>query len=122
MTWQFSTSDGALYHDGARIGRGYSGQPPHVNKPEDEGLKDKGPIPRGYWTIIGRPYNSAMLGPFVMVLEPKPGTETFGRSAFRIHGDSKSRPGYASHGCIVLDRTYREAIWHSSDPDVLVIS
>jgi hypothetical protein len=115
-------SDGTLYHDGARIGRGFSGQPPHTNKPGDEGKKDLGPIPRGYWTVTGRPYDSALLGPFVLALEPKPGTEVFGRSAFRIHGDSKSQPGYASHGCICLDRSLRETIWNSSDRDLLVMT
>lgn len=122
MTWQFSTRDGSLYHDGAKIGKGYSGQPPHVNVPEDERMKDKGPIPRGYWTITGRPYDSSLLGPFVLVLEPLVGTPVYGRSAFRIHGDSKSNPGFASRGCIILDRGLRETIWNSSDRDLLVIA
>jgi hypothetical protein len=121
VTWQWGASEGVLYHDGARIGKGYSGQPPFVNKPDAEQQKDKGPIPRGRWTIVGRPYDSALLGPFVMALEPKCGTDTFGRSAFRIHGDSKSNPGMASHGCIVLDRGLRQTIWDSSDRDILVI-
>ena len=121
MTWQYMVSSGTLYHDGAKIARGYSGHPPHTNVPGDEAKKDLGPIPRGYWSI-GAPYDSALLGKFVLTLAPKPETDTFGRDAFRIHGDSKSQPGYASHGCIILDRSTRQVVWDSSDRDLLVLT
>ena len=38
-----------------------------------------------------------------------------GRVAFQIHGESRSNPGNASKGCIVLPRSIRERIWTSSD-------
>ena len=63
----------------------------------------------------------ASTGPFTLVLAPAPGTETHGRSAFRIHGDSIRLPGTASHGCIILPRPVREAIWASGDRDLEVV-
>jgi hypothetical protein len=121
VTWQYAVTSGTVYRDGAKIGKGYSGHPPHRNKVADEALHDLGPLPRGYWTVTGLPYDSPLLGPFVLALVAKEGTETFGRDGFRIHGDSKSQPGMASHGCICVDRSVRETIWNSSDRDLVVI-
>src|SRR4051812_34655019 len=47
-------------------------------------------------------------GPMTIPLTPRPGTNTFGRDLFRIHGDNKAGNHTASHGCIILgpkDRT-----------------
>ena len=121
MTWLYRIGKGHLFHDGALIGKGYSGQPPYVNDATACSIKNVGPIPPGAWSFTGAPYDSPTLGPFVLALEAKPGTNTFGRSAFRCHGDSKTAPGTASHGCIVMPRDVREAIWNSSDPDLLVV-
>ncbi|MGF6481227.1 hypothetical protein QFZ91_003390 [Paraburkholderia sp. JPY419] len=56
-----------------------------------------------------------------MPLTPDPGTETFGSNAFFIHGDSKSHPGNASNGCIVIsNRAVRERIWSSGDHQLRV--
>jgi hypothetical protein len=52
---------------------------------------------------------------------PDPGTETFGRGEFRIHGDSIAHPGTASHGCIILPRAVRDAIWRSGDRALEVV-
>jgi hypothetical protein len=52
---------------------------------------------------------------------PDRGTETFGRSEFRIHGDSIAHPGMASHGCIILPRAVRDAIWRSGDRALEVV-
>ena len=125
MTWTYRIGTGDLFHDGARIGRGYSGHPPYVNdaRPEAWSRKDEGPIPPGAWTFVGAPYNSGQLGPFVLALEARPGTNTYGRCAFRVHGDKVGSVGemLASHGCIILPRSVREVIWSSNDPDLLVV-
>jgi hypothetical protein len=42
-----------------------------------------------------------------MNLTPDVGVKTFGREAFRVHGDAKAAPGTASHGCIVLPHSAR---------------
>ncbi|MGF6922638.1 hypothetical protein OKW41_007926 [Paraburkholderia sp. UCT70] len=56
-----------------------------------------------------------------MPLTPNPGTHTFGRDTFFMHGDSKSHPGSASNGCIVIvDRAVRERVWSSGDRQLRV--
>lgn len=88
---------------------GYSGHQEGKNNPALETDHGVGPIPRGTWRI-GAPVDHPHLGPRALPLSPAPGTETFGRSGFFVHGDSSAHPGDASHGCIVLPRNVREAI------------
>lgn len=100
---------------GARtIGYGYAGNGLDKNKPTSEKKSGHGPLPRGLYKIT-TVTDSPNTGPFSIVLEPEPGTEMFGRSAFRIHGDNITTPGTASDGCIVLPRNLREKIWDSGE-------
>lgn len=89
---------------------GYSGAPGHQNKSADQDLKNQGPIPQGAYRIEpafpGLHHN--MLN--VMRLTPFPGTNTFGRGSFEIHGDRVSAPGTASEGCIVTNPTARSKV------------
>ena len=104
---------------------GYSGHAEGKNNPDLQSIHNVGPIPEGRWTILDDPPPSTDLGPhgpYVLHLAPKPGTETFGRGGFLIHGDSIHAPGTASLGCIILPRTVREAIWQSGDRDLLVVA
>jgi hypothetical protein len=117
--WSYSQSTGELTHDGVQVGTGYSGLGSGKDNPALENVPDVGPVPEGEWTI-GPPEDSPELGPHVMALEPKPGTETFGRSGFFIHGDSLEHPGQASHGCIVMPFPVREQISASGDTDLTV--
>lgn len=87
----------------------YSGFQDGLNNPAMEQIANIGPIPRGAW-YIGPTFDSPLHGPFCIVLTPQPGTDTFGRSGFLIHGDSIAHAGSASHGCIVTDRKTREWI------------
>lgn len=82
----------------------YSGQRPWRDICAHERRIGEGPIPRGRWKL-GQPYHSAKTGPLSIPLSPLPGTETYGRSAFLIHGDNKE--GDASEGCIVAPRSVR---------------
>jgi hypothetical protein len=50
-----------------------------------------------------------------------PGTVTYGRTDFRIHGDSIQHPGQASNGCIILKKSIREKIICSGDTELEVI-
>lgn len=103
------------------VGRGYAGHGEGVNNPDLQHVPNIGPIPRGRWTI-GAPYDSKRVGPFALPLAPYDDTETFGRSAFLIHGDRKTGPAQsASEGCIVLSRELREEIHESSDTDLEVV-
>lgn len=119
--WTWDQSAGTLTRDGLIEGRGYAGHQYGKNNPDAQDAPGIGPVPRGMWTI-GEPHTSPTTGPFTMNLDPEPGTDTCGRSAFRIHGDSIANPGEASHGCIILPRPVRVEIWTSGDHTLQVIA
>ena len=118
--WTWDQSAGLLSRAGKRW-RGYSGAARGKNNPAMQAAVGTGPIPQGRWTIAER-HDSPNTGPCTLMLLPEPGTATFGRSEFRIHGDNIAHPGTASHGCIVLPRTVRDAIWASGDRALEVIA
>jgi hypothetical protein len=118
--WVWDQSAGKLFHNDEFICRGYAGSGPGKNNPELQSAVGVGPIPRGDWLLTGV-CNSKNTGPFTINLVPKAGTDALGRSAFRIHGDSKFHPGAASHGCIILPRAIRELIWQSGDHSLSVV-
>ena len=117
--WTWDQSAGLLSRAG-KSWRGYSGATNGKNNPSMQAAKGVGPIPRGRWTITGRK-DSPNTGPCTLVLAPDAGTETCGRGDFRIHGDSIANPGTASHGCIILPRPVRDAIWASGDRELEVV-
>jgi hypothetical protein len=55
-----------------------------------------------------------------MRLTPQ-GHNAHGRTGFLIHGDSRRNPGNASEGCIILNRSAREAIANSGDATLEVV-
>ena len=116
--WTYSIQTGCMSHDGLRIGSGYSGRDDGRNNPKFAAVQNVGPIPPGKYTI-GPEYNHPHLGPCVMNLEPLKGTNTFGRSLFRIHGDNSQHD--ASHGCIVIGPACRRAIAASPDKVLEVV-
>jgi hypothetical protein len=94
---------------GNLYGTGYSGHGDGKNKPAAQSIPNVGPIPQGRYSI-GKPYDSTHTGPFTLPLIGLSIDKCFGRSDFRIHGDSREHPGEASHGCIILPRDVRERI------------
>lgn len=129
MAWRYEQRSGLWVGHGLEV-RGYSGlddgdgvlEPGEGrNAPEREDQRGVGPVPRGWWQIAGPPYTHPELGGYVLRLVPAPDTDTHGRDAFRIHGDARKRPGTASHGCIILPRWAREAIWESGDRELEVL-
>lgn len=112
-TWTFDQRTGEL-HDpaGVYVATGYSGHPPHTNVPQAEALPGEGPIPRGVWEMFRFDVMGAGLGPFVIRLRPL--QPVHGRSGFAVHGDSLTRPGFASHGCVILARAVRLRMWRSN--------
>ena len=56
-----------------------------------------------------------------MRLAPNPGTQTYGRTDLEIHGDSRSHPGKASHGCIILPRDALDQLNASPDNTLRVV-
>jgi hypothetical protein len=102
-------------------GVGYSGKPPYgKNNPAAEDQHNIGPIPVGKY-LVGSPVDTITHGPYVLPLTPDPGNVMYGRSGFLVHGDSVVHEGFASEGCIVLDRAAREKIWKSGDHVITVI-
>ena len=123
MPWTYYQSTGVLERGNVKYTgstAGYSGHGPGKNNPSMQQVPNTGPIPRGTWRIH-HPQNSTSVGNYAMPLTPMPGTVTFGRSAFFIHGDSTAHPGEASHGCIVIGPQQRHAIWGSGDHFVNVV-
>ena len=112
--WTYRQHDGALLRDGSQVATGYSGFGLHKNDPRSEDVKNLGPLPKGKY-FIGKPYDSPNVGPFALPLEALPGTETYGRGDFRIHGDSAIHPGAASHGCIIAALDVRKTIAASGE-------
>jgi len=121
QAWTYIQETGELQQDGKPIANGYSGAGQGKNNPELQDVHNIGPIPQGDWRISGPPVNTAEHGPYVLRLTPVPETETFGRSGFLIHGDSKTAPGTASEGCVILPRAVREEVWQSGDRELTVV-
>lgn len=118
--WTYCQASGALTHDGAMAGVGYSGAPPlGKNNPSMQDTRDVGPIPQGLYTV-GDPFDTEAHGPHVMRLTPDSTNQMFGRSGFLIHGDSIARPGFASEGCIIMARDVRNAVSSSTDKRLTV--
>lgn len=117
----YNQSNGQLWRGNFLLGTGYSGFGEGKNNPKLEAVRDVGPIPCGFWKVCGPPYDTSEHGPYVLRIEPEPGTETFGRVGFLMHGDSLQHPGQASKGCIILERRTRTNIYQSGDSTLQVI-
>jgi hypothetical protein len=122
QAWTYAQKTGELQQDGEHLATGYSGAAEGKNNPEMQSVPNVGPIPQGSWTITGPPANTAEHGPYVLRLTPGEETDTFGRSGFLMHGDSKNAPGTASHGCVIVARPVREQVWESGDRDLEVVA
>lgn len=119
--WTYLQKTGTLIApDGEVIGAGYSGSLEHKNRPESQGIHNHGPIPRGTYRI-GTPRASQAHGPYVLPLTPGP-QDMEGRAGFLIHGDSTTRPGTASQGCVILSRLLRVTVWESGDRTLRVVA
>lgn len=124
MTWTYRITDGAVLNkDGVKQFIGYSGAGHTLaegrDNPNLQAAQAMGPIPVGSY-YIGAPHLSPNTGPYTMDLTPAEGTNTFGRSLFRIHGNNATND--ASHGCIILPPDARHAIWESGDHNLDVIA
>jgi len=121
MPWKYSQNLGILWHNDVVITNiGYSGHGAGKNNSTMQTIANVGPIPQGTWSI-GAPHWNPHTKAYTMNLTPAPGTNTFGRTLFRIHGDSQNHPGQASDGCIVLPIVFRQRIWNSGDHELQVI-
>lgn len=105
MPWIFSQSTGQI-SNGTQTWLGYSGAY-NFGNPAYQSVKDKGPIPRGTYTIMAP---TTEKGPLTLPLEPDSRNEMFQRSGLLCHGDNSQRPGHGSSGCIVAPFEARQAM------------
>lgn len=120
MPWIYHQRTGELTRGAVTLRGGYAGRGTGRNNPAMEQVRGTGPLPRGSYTI-DPPRDSRHVGTYAMPLTPLPGTQTYGRSAFYIHGDSHAHPGEASDGCIVFGLNARQQVWASGDRQVDVV-
>lgn len=107
MAWKYEQSTGRLYNGSVLVETGYSGSLTNKNNPDRQHVKGMGPLPRGMYRIAG---HSTSKGPYTIILEQTSG-DSFGRSAFRIHGEKRSMPpGFASEGCIIMSLATRRRV------------
>lgn len=118
--WTYHQRSGELWRNGRRVAVGYSGHGEGLNNPDAERIRAVGPLPKGRWRMEGI-YNSKQVGPFAIILVPENGTETFGRYAFRVHGDNSKGNKSASHGCLIFPRKIREDMWQLGDHVINVV-
>lgn len=119
MHWEYSQSTGVLKFNGAKVTTGYAGHGNGKNKPSMEHVRNIGPIPKGEYEIQAH-RTSVRTGPYVLPLVPI-GHNALGRTDFQIHGDSRSNPGSASNGCVIMGRSIREKIWNSGVRKLIVV-
>lgn len=120
--WIYKVRPGRMYQNDIFKWTGYSGMAEARNNPALQDKVGLGPIPTGVYIIGKERETTETHGPVVLPLAPIAYSETFGRSGFLIHGDSRSHPGSASHGCIILPRAAREEMAFSSDRLLVVLS
>lgn len=75
------------------------------------------PIPMGRWRFVGPPVTTDDHGPFVIAIEPAPGTDSEGRNGFMLRGNAEE-PG---SGAIIAPRAARGMVWQSGDRELKVI-
>lgn len=126
MPWTYEQATGRLSSPCGQLAAiGYAGgncgkNPEGKNNPDLQEKPCIGPLPQGVYTF-SHTEDSPKLGPFVILLDPDPGNEMYGRSVFRMHGDSIAHPGCASEGCIIMPRAVREKVFASADHTLIVV-
>ena len=124
LYWEYSQSTGNITYvdkstgERTQIGSGYSGKGEGLNNPSLQNTPNVGPIPQGSYDI-GNATTSK--GPLTIPLFPHTDTNTFGRDAFRIHGDNHQMNQSASEGCIITSRDTRLQISESRDNELRVV-
>lgn len=109
-TGKLFAENGTLISAGIWAGHGNAAN--DVTREREIGV---GPLPAGIYSI-GAARTSAKLGSFVLDLVPTHGTEMYGRSLFRIHGDTVNDVTHsASDGCIIAPKPVR--VWINRQAD-----
>jgi hypothetical protein len=108
--WTYSQSTGNIYdNNGNLVGNGYSGNGAGLNNPNMQSVPNTGPIPQGQYDI-GPGHYSPHTGPNTMNLTPMPGSNTYGRDLFRMHGGDRPERGGAHAARRYGRQAHRSAI------------
>jgi len=123
-TGTITQDDGTVITDQAFAGNDSRPEvnPEHIqgrNNPEHCDLHNIGPLPPGVYKF-GPWHTHPGLGPHCAALTQIEG-ETYGRSAFYMHGASSTDPLNSSEGCVVVPHDPRCAI-EAMDPDTLTVT
>jgi hypothetical protein len=122
MPWRYVQNTGCLFDPHGKLaGAGYSGHGQGMNNHAMETVRGVGPLPCGSYTI-GDAYDDAHLGPCVMHLDANSGTDTHGRSLFRMHGDNSAHNHSASDGCLIFGPDIRNRVADDDDDQLVVVA
>ncbi|XQS17336.1 tlde1 domain-containing protein [Citrobacter telavivensis] len=120
MPWVYKVSVHKFYLDGTfQFDAEYSGRPEFWNDSANECVINKGPLPRGTYTI-GPAFNHPRTKAYTLRLTPFIENQMCGRDGFMIHGNSVAHPTQASDGCIILNLSGRKTINDSTDKILVV--
>lgn len=96
----------------------YAGAAGFRDDPAFQCVKNKGPLPRGSYTMSDPVARHSTAGCFVLRLTSHRGNSMCSRSGFLMHGGNGL--GTASNGCAVLEFRYRKILAKSSDRELIV--
>jgi hypothetical protein len=127
--WTYHQDTGEMLKpDGTRLAFGFAGHSEGMNCPAKQDQHNVGPLPVGDYNMTQWIESDDHLGLCVIVLEPHPTNEMFGRAGFRVHGyRSIERSGLSgflmsSDGCICIsDCVARRSMWSSADHQLRVV-
>lgn len=120
MPWVYKVSSHNFYLNGTyQFDALYAGKPGFKNDSANECVINKGPLPRGTYTI-GPAFYHKRTKAYTMRLTPYPENQMCGRDGFLIHGNSGDHPLSASNGCIILGLNGRITINKSTDKILVV--
>jgi hypothetical protein len=121
--WYYVQRTGSLYRPtGELLTVGYAGWGICKNNPAMQALSDRGPLPCGDYVMLEARNEPTGPGPDVIPLAPDPRNTMLGRSGFAMHGDKIAKPGWASHGCIVVAPAPRRITAASQDRQLRVVA
>lgn len=119
MTWVYDVRKKSFMQNGAyKFSAMYAGAEGYKDNPDLQCEVNKGPLPRGKYSIGGPIAKHPTAGRFFLRLTPYSGNNMCGREGFLIHGDNGH--GTASNGCIVLAPNFRKTIADSGDRELIV--
>jgi hypothetical protein len=124
--WIFNITAHSLFKDAMLLDNDvYSGAWPNgFNDPTMQNDPDFGPLPEGFYTILGPPFDDAEHGPYILKLEPDKTNVMYGRSGFLMHGKPEPprdiRTG--SKGCLCAGPDTRRRVYQSGDIRLQVIA